>query len=326
MFDDLNLLARRVWRFLRTGSTAARETKEYAGFIKNSVDSYRIAFFNLTIDFELAWSRARRKNTSTTAAESLTRSRRARKLLPHLIELTKKYNIPITVAPVAHVAISDCSSHETPPEFRPAWIDSDWFAVDPKTNLQENKDYYGSDLMSEVLESGVGHEIASHGFSHVDLSDVDTTEEVAEYEIAQSYRILKQIDGNLSTFIFPNNKPKFIELLSRAGYTIYRGRENKAAAKDDAGLWCFPRGLWLSPQTASPKEINGLISLAIRKKQLINFWCHLYEFREPKQLTLFFSPIFEFVKQQQNEKKLEANTMRSIITKIINEQRERILQ
>jgi len=319
MLDNLNLLARRIWRFLKTGSTVAKEVKEYSEFIKNNLNSYRTAFFNLTIDFELAWSRARRKNISTTLEESLIRAKRARKFLPHLIELTKKYNIPITVAPVAHVAISDCASHQVPPKFKPSWTNSDWFSIDPNTNLRENEDYYGPDLIKKVLESGVGHEIASHGFSHVDLSDADTTKEIAEFEITESYRILKQINQNLTTFIFPNNKPKFLELLNRAGYTIYRGQENKTIAKDDFGLWRFPLGLWLSPYAASPKEINGLISLAIQKKQLINLWCHLYEFKNERQLKNFFGPIFKFIKQKQNKKSLEVGTMQSIVSKINNE-------
>jgi len=313
MLDNLNLLARRALRFLKTGSMAAREVQEYSEFIKSNPDSYRTAFFNLTIDFELAWSRARRRNISTTSAESLERARRARASFPCLIELTKKYDIPVTIAPVAHVVLSDCALHETPPKFKPSWTNSDWFSVDPKTNLQKNKDYYGFDLMEEVLESGVRHEIASHGFSHIDLSDIDTTKEVAEYEIAESYRILKQIDRGLSTFIFPNNKPEFLEFLGQVGYTIYRGKENKTIAKDNFGLWCFPRGLWLSPYAVNPKEINKLILLATQKKQLVNLWCHLYEFRNAEQLINFFNPIFEFVKRKQDDGSLEVGTMRSII-------------
>jgi hypothetical protein len=316
MLDNLNLLARRLLRFLKTGSIEAREVQEYSEFIKSNPDSYRTAFFNLTIDFELAWSRARRRNISTTSTESLIRARRARASFPCLIELTIKYDIPVTIAPVAHVAMSDCASHETPPKFKPSWTNSDWFSVDPKTNLSKNKDYYGFDLMEKVLESDVGHEIASHGFSHIDLSDEETTKEVAEYEIAESYRILKQIDQGLSTFIFPNNRPEFLEFLGQVGYTIYRGKENKTVAKDNFGLWCFPRGLWLSPYAASPKEINELISLATQKKQLVNLWCHLYEFRNAEQLINFFNPIFEFIKRKQAEGSLEVGTMRSIISKI----------
>ena len=194
---------RRLARLAATGSSASRELTRYRAFLRQG-GHYPGAFFNLTIDFELAWSRARRGDGSTTGEEALERSRRARSNLPALLRLCEEFELPLTFAVVGHVALRECD-HRDPPAFAPSWNGGDWYAVNPRQSLDVDGDYYGADLVQAIQESPVGHEVASHGFSHVNLGDDETTTEVARFELDESYRILSRLDPQLSTLVFPKN-------------------------------------------------------------------------------------------------------------------------
>src|SRR3989344_351230 len=102
------LFLRKIYRYLKTGSSQTKDYVNYQKFLTNASHQYSQSYFNLTIDFELAWSRARRGEKVTTKEESLERSRLTRAMLPTLLELSEKYQIPVTFAIVAHVALNDC--------------------------------------------------------------------------------------------------------------------------------------------------------------------------------------------------------------------------
>lgn len=315
---EIELMMRKAYRFLKTGSPQVEDYSKYLKFLTESQFEYKKSFFNLTIDFELAWSRARRGDGVIDKKESLERSRRTRLLLPTLLSLSEKYKIPITFATVAHLALRDCSGHKVPPDFHPRWINDDWYAIDPHSRLALDKDYYGTDLLEEILRSSVRHEIASHSFSHVDIADSETTREVAVFEVKESFDLLKKINTNLTTFVFPNNKVAHTELLKEAGFTIYRSHSNDKIRRDNLGLFQFPLGLWLSPKAFYPKDLIKLIDISAKRKQLINFWCHLFEFDSGKQLMDFFEPIFAYIELSRKNGIIEAFTMRDIV-KTLNE-------
>lgn len=315
---EIELIARKIFRFVKAGSSQTKDYSGYLEFLKRSQFEYKKSFFNLTVDFELAWSRARRGAGITSKEESLERSRRARILLPTLLSLSEKYKIPITFATVGHLATESCSEHRHPPSFRPSWVSEDWYDVDPKSNLGSNNDYYAMDLLKMISNSSISHEIASHSFSHVDIADDETTKEIAEFEITESFNLLKKIDQDLTTFVFPNNKRAYTEILKEIGFTIYRSKNNHKIMQDSSGLIQFPLGLWLSPKAFSDKDIIELIDIGIKRKQLVNLWCHLYEFSSPKQFLGFFEPIFKHIELCLKTGIIDALTMREIV-KNLNE-------
>lgn len=310
---QIELTLRKAFRFLKSRSTQTRDYSKYLKFLQENQFEYKKSFFNLTIDFELGWSRARRGNGVMSKDESLERSRRARMMLPALLSLSEKYQIPITFATVGHLALDNCSGHISPPAFSPRWITGDWYDLDPYSDLEKDKDYYGTDLLKRIVKSSVKHEIASHSFSHVDIADSETTREVAEFEIRESFNVLKRIDQNITTFVFPNNKVAHTRNLKEAGFSIYRNNENRKIDKDALGLYQFPLGLWLSPKAFSPKDLIKLIDVATDRKQLVNFWCHLHEFDSIKQFINFFEPIFAHLELYRKTDIIDALTMRSII-------------
>lgn len=302
---------RRLPRVVLTGSPATRDLTRYLDYLRTT-PPHEAAFFNLTVDFELGWSVARRAGHATSLRKSLWRSRRARQNFPALLELSEEFALPLTIACVAHLALSDCS-HNPPPSFRPSWTRDDWYALDPGLDLERARHYYGFDLVALAQKSKVAHEIASHGFSHVDLGDVETTAEVARFEIDESFRILKSIEPELSTFVFPKNHSSYMELLLGAGYAIYRGDVNAPIARDGVGLWKFPLGLWFSPIAASPRQYVRAVQEGIRHKQVVNFYCHLYEFGSPRELERFARPVFRSVAESRDAGELTPATMRTIV-------------
>ena len=90
-------------------------------------------------------------------------------------------------------------------------------------------------------------------------------------------------------------------------------------AQNQRGLWRFPLGIWTSPDSFSPKEAASLVKLAIQNKKIVNFWCHLYEFRNPESLKSFFDPLLGYVQKSQENGLILADTMRNITSIISNE-------
>lgn len=307
------LFASRIQRFMRTGSVRSGPYLRYRDYLRTTPSNHSCGLFNLTIDFELGWSRTRGSKGPTRPVESLRRGRLARERLPELLQLSTRFEIPLTFAVVGHVAVTDCQAHRPPPAFTPYWLGEDWFAVDPRSSLLKSREFYGHDLVRRIIQERVGHEIASHSFSHVDLGDDATTEEAARFEIEESYRILAGLGAPPATFVFPGNRPGFLQLVREGGFQIYRQNRNGPVTEDAHGLWQFPLGFWLSPRAVSPSEIIALLHIAMERKVLVNFYCHLYEFPSRRSLVEFFQPVFACVGRNQQSGRIEARTMRSIV-------------
>lgn len=307
----MSLALRRVARLVRHGSTASVDVVRHLDWLR-SAPGYDAAYFNLAIDFELAWSIARRGDTSTTRELELERSRLARANLPALLDLCDEHELPLTVAVVAHVALEDCD-HADPPAFAPSWLGRDWYGLDPRSSLAEDADYYGADLVRELLARPAGHELASHGFAHVDLGDDETTDEVARFELEESRRILRRLDPGLRSFVFPKNHASRLELVREAGYSIYRAGRDVQIARDEHGLAPFPMGLWLSPTAQTPGDVLRVVGVAQERRQVSSWFTHLYEFDRPEALTRFLAPVFEHLRRERENGRINVMTMGGIV-------------
>lgn len=306
------LLLRRLARILKRGSWHSNDYRAYRDYLLTAPPGpYARGACNITFDFELSWSRARRGSRANSGEELHDRGERARAILPAVLSFAAPLKIPITFAVVAHVATGRCDEHMIPPPFQPSWLNEDWYACDPHTDLARDPLFYGNDLIAQIRQSPL-HEIASHGFSHVDLGDESTPAKIADFEIRESHRLLKKIDPALRTFVFPKNHPAFLADVASAGYAIYRGNRQGAIERNGQNLWRFPLGLWISPLSASPQELLRLVDIAMKRRLLVNFWCHGYEFQNPDQAERFFGSWFGALRRRA-ETGLAIGTMRDII-------------
>lgn len=75
-----------------------------------------------------------------------------------------------------------------------------------------------------TLESG-GHEIACHGFSHLQMQETNLDRESAEHEIATACEIAEHKGIELETFVYPRNLVGHTDVLRKAGFAGYRERK-----------------------------------------------------------------------------------------------------
>ena len=292
---------RRVPRLVRTGSVRARDFAQYVAYTRGA-DAHERAFFNLSVDFELGWSVGHRTANERTRRVAKERARRARATFPALLDLCDELSLPVTIACVAHLALPTCT-HRQPPAF--AAYDGDPLRKEPGA-----LSWYGGDLIERLLQSSAGHEIASHGFAHIDLALAD--EEVARFELEESRAILQPIARDITTFVFPKNHVSHLALVREAGYTIYRSPRNEPIAEED-GLWRFPHGLWLSPASSTRREYRRAVTRAVERRTLANFYFHLHEFRSGDSFRRFTEPILRQVARHRAAGDLEVATMRGIV-------------
>jgi peptidoglycan/xylan/chitin deacetylase (PgdA/CDA1 family) len=187
----------------------------------------------ISISLESIWGYL---NTDNKVYVSLLRSdpSGARRAVYGLLNLFEEYGIPATWAVVGHLLLDRCDringvAHPDMPRFSQNWYDTD-----PCTNIHQDPLFYGRDIVERIISSRVGHEIGYHSFSHVIFSEC--SEEVAEAEIAKGLEIARKEYGlSLQSFIFPQNKAGYMDILRKYGFRAYRG-EN----------------IWRTPRSSSP--------------------------------------------------------------------------
>ncbi len=101
-----------------------------------------------------------------------------------MLELFETYEIPATWAVVGHLMLESCdgrhADHPAPDE---------WFERE-RTTWRDREDLrFCPDLVTDLLESDVDHEFASHSFSHVLFDRPETDAEIAAAELERSVEI-----------------------------------------------------------------------------------------------------------------------------------------
>lgn len=95
--------------------------------------------------------------------------------LRRLLDVCEYFEVPVTFDVVGHLLYDSCSGTHSGP-----YPDSWWFE-DPGSNSQSDPQFYAPDLVYEIDDSPVDHEIATHTFSHI-LAD-DATDQLLDQEL-----------------------------------------------------------------------------------------------------------------------------------------------
>lgn len=168
----------------------------------------------ISLDSELAWGFHDKNNPPQY------RIKNARDGWRQLINLFESYDIPATWAIVGHLFLDECdgehSNHPSP---------TGWFNRDPGGTVDENPDWFGTDLIIKLLESEVNHEIGYHSFSHVEFGAEGTTSGIASTELAECQQVTSDWNCDPDSFVFPRNNVGHLDLLSDYGFTCYRGKQ-----------------------------------------------------------------------------------------------------
>ena len=213
-----------------------------------------------------------------------------RKAVLKILELAKKYQIPLTFGVVGHLFLKECQGqHFFVPS--PSWYQGDWYKKDPKTNFGENKIWYAPDLIEKIKKEG--HEIACHSFSHI--SFCEATREVAEAEIKQSLKVARDCSITLETFIFPRNEVNYLDLLKKYNFKFFVSQQTKQSflhshfpkPKLVKGLLEVPRTYYLYGASLKQQiKITQLLFKAKLTKKFFHLWTHCWCLNSPQHFRM----------------------------------------
>lgn len=241
----------------------------------------------ITADFELGWGWCYSKGNENPSGMA----QRARKNFPVLMNMFEAYRMPVTWATVGHLFLRTCTKRSHTWMHRIPYFESknlkydrgDWFDVDPYTDWDRAREWYGPDLIETILNSRIAHEIGCHTFSHIDFSYTKCPPEVAEDEMKACIDAAKKWGIALKSFVFPAGTYGHFEMLKKYGFTNYRMKLNY----DLTYPFVDQHGLIVLPSSSS-LENNGLgwsadycikrykkyIDKAIQNEVLCHFWFH----------------------------------------------------
>lgn len=270
------------------------------------------AAVSVSADFELNWAfrgRSAEERDGLGATE--------RQNVPFILSLLEELNIPITWATVGHLFLRSCScdgelAHGSMPRppLNNRW-EGDWYKHDPCTDLERNPLWYAPDLIEQVLNSRVKHEIGSHSFSHIDFSPDTSNRELVQREIEESVAVMSPLGLRLRSLVYPFNNMghSYHDLLQKLGiiavrhrdakvrlsyphrsadgvYQIYESMNLRAADfydyRDKAELFiseAVKRGaayhLWFhpsDPRRVFEREFYGILSIVKQHREIGNVW------------------------------------------------------
>jgi len=188
------------------------------------------AAVSISADFELNWAF---RSLPTEQRDRLGIAERDN--VPYILALLNEYGVPVTWATVGHLFLSSCTREdkrahpEMPrPPANPLW-QGDWYKHDPCTSLERDPLWYAPDLIEQIMQAKVGHEIGSHSFSHIDFSSQTSGLELVEREMQQCVDLMAPLGLKLRSLVYPFNHMghHYHDLLRRLGIVAVRHRDDK---------------------------------------------------------------------------------------------------
>lgn len=165
----------------------------------------------LSIDAALGWG-------VHDHAKSTRRIENGREGWAHLVDLLDTFSLPATWAVAGHLLLDDCDGKHVDHPRGPSWFEHERTTWSDRPDLR-----FAPSLVDEVRQSGPDHEIACHGFSHVELGHPETSAATARAELAACRRAAHRHGIELSSFVFPRNSVGHRRELAAAGFDCYRG-------------------------------------------------------------------------------------------------------
>ena len=162
-----------------------------------------------------------------------------------------------------------------------------------------------------VLRSAVEHEIAVHTYSHLDVSKCDEYVLVDEIERCVSVLALAR---RPTTFIFPWNRVGHFEVLTRLGFTAYRGAERALGIpQKQNGMWNIPPVYYLGPLSYGQTSlIKKFLALCVTSRSVFHVWFHPWSIMEPSAEAFALAvlePLFESLNARRKEGELDIVTL-----------------
>jgi peptidoglycan/xylan/chitin deacetylase (PgdA/CDA1 family) len=139
--------------------TGQTEWKQFNRLLRDECNLLRTmtGVVTLSIELELGWGMHDRAKY-----DHLSSGRTAEtQALYRLLDLADNYDIPITFGIVGHLLHDSCTGYHSGPH------SSGWWSEDPGSNSDRDPLFYAPDLVSEIQDRRVNHELATHTYSHL---------------------------------------------------------------------------------------------------------------------------------------------------------------
>jgi len=266
----------------------------------------------ISADFELAWAWRFSKSKNNPVASGLVLAKQERDNTPKIISLCEEFNIPVTWATVGHLFLESCNKSDSRvhndlkrvPYFENQWwkYDSgDWFDADPCSNFNDSPHWYCPDLIRNILDSNVGHEVGCHTFSHIPCTDGICPPEVLEAELEMCALAAEPFGLHLESFVFPGHTMGNYATIRKMGYSSVRTNYINILGYpklDENGLWWHETTMELNLNPGWPLWYNiyryrKIINLTINNKAVCNLWFH--PSMHPDNLTQLFPEVFKIL-------------------------------
>ena len=278
-------------------------------------------------DFEMAWAFRYSKKQKQNAVKLGLRERFN---IPVLVNLFEKYNIPVTWATVGHLFLKSCnkkSSIPHPEMLRPDYFENknwnysvgDWYDSDPCTNYEKDPAWYAPDLIENIINSKVNHEIGCHTFSHIDFSDKNCNDKLAEAELIRCIQLASDKGINMKSIVFPGGTLGNLKTVSKYGFITYRKPmkyDVDIPVVDDHGLVMLPSSFGLDKDPYGWNEKTHLsilkkyIDVVNASKQVCHFWFH--PSMNEWYLKNVFPSLLKLVNQEREKGNIDVKTMAEV--------------
>lgn len=298
-------------------------------FSAENAQSYDKGTVVLSADFELAWA----WRFSKRKVNPIEMGRQERAHFPIILQKLNDLQIPITWATVGHLFLDSCTCnqgrahHELP---RPDYFENeywrfdkgDWYDIDPCGSYKTHPEFYCPDLIENILNSPISHDIGCHSFSHCDFNEKNSTPELIEAELDACKQAMAKFGLSPRSFVFPGNFTGHHTLLKNAGIEIARTRNGKLV---EIGFPIqHPSGLTLIHDSA-PFDLNEAgwttqqllwrlkkyLERAIDKKAIVHYWFH--PSIPMHQIEGLFFPLLEEIAAQRDKGHIDVKTMAGLL-------------
>ncbi|MEE8583578.1 MAG: polysaccharide deacetylase family protein [Acidobacteriota bacterium] len=274
----------------------------------------------ISADFELSWAWRRHPQEI-----SQMRGRQGRCNLPIILEILRVHSVPITWATVGHLFLQSCrcgADGRPHPEMpRPLvnrlW-EGDWYRHDPCTDWENHPEWYAPDLIEQIVQDPIPHEIGSHSFSHIDYSADCSSDELVRAEMERCLQVMEEHRLKPRTLIYPFNRMghHYLGLLSEYSLTSVRHRDPRVMLSypepTEQGIYKLYESLHIHSARRYDccSKAQVFLQEAVRRNALLHLWFH------PSDPTpLFrneFRRIVEHLAQQREQGRVWIATMEQL--------------
>ena len=175
--------------------------------------------FTVSIDFEMIWGTISRHGPEAFRTQC---EEERRIIIDRLLALLTEFEVPATWLVVGHLFLDSCNRNH-----RTSQIDSVLSCI-PSNTIQSgdmNSLFCARDLVRKIQACNVPQEIGCHTFSHAIFTKQTTTRERAEAELAACVSLARELGIVMRSFVFPENRIGYLDLLREHRFTCYRGAE-----------------------------------------------------------------------------------------------------